>query len=156
MAASGGTGAAGPIAKWRLAEPLALVALGGWIASSGRFGRVANRLGLKGAPGGAPSGRDLDRARWVSALLDEVNVRRWSRGGDCVAEALAGAIMLRRRGVRSRVHTGVAGRGHGATAPRTHMWLSVGEVIVAGGKDRPAFVELTRPGLNSQTTQREA
>lgn len=59
----------------------------------------------------------------------------------CLTRALAGRWMLRRRGVPSVLHVGVAKPGPSVSA---HAWLTVGELVVCGDGDGDAFTPIGR------------
>lgn len=50
---------------------------------------------------------------------------------NCLAQALTGKIMLRRRGIASTLYLGVAKGGQNNLA--AHAWLRSGEIILTGG-----------------------
>ncbi len=66
--------------------------------------------------------------------------RRVPWTGHCLAQALAGKFMLRRRGIASTLHLGVA--KDGKTNLEAHAWLRSGDVVVAGGEDLERFTLL--------------
>lgn len=55
---------------------------------------------------------------------------------NCLPQALAAHRMLRRRGIPSRLHLGVAGGGE------AHAWVTVCDRTVIGGAGRERFVPL--------------
>ncbi|HVE74098.1 MAG TPA: lasso peptide biosynthesis B2 protein, partial [Mycobacteriales bacterium] len=57
--------------------------------------------------------------------------------GPCLAQALAGKYMLRRRGIASTLYLGVA--KDGKTQLEAHAWLRSGELVVAGGENLERF-----------------
>jgi hypothetical protein len=60
----------------------------------------------------------------------------------CLPQAIAAQAMLRRRGVASVMHFGVA--THKNAPMDAHAWLDVGEIEVTGFPVRDDFVELVR------------
>lgn len=77
-----------------------------------------------------------ERVAWA---LDRMRRRApWS--ANCLAQALAGTVMLRRRGVTSTLRLGVVKEG--TAHLQAHAWLSSGDVIVAGGQDLERFTPL--------------
>jgi hypothetical protein len=75
----------------------------------------------------------------VAWALERIRRRApWS--GRCLARALAGRHMLRRRGVACTLHLGVA--KDGAAQIEAHAWLSSGDFVVAGGEDLGRFTLL--------------
>ncbi len=75
------------------------------------------------------------RVRWVATRLP------WS--SSCLVRAVAGLMLLRRRGVRgARIRFGVA---KGADGLKAHAWLILGEAMLLGGEvaaDYAAVAEL--------------
>lgn|GEM_PF-1077561 len=57
--------------------------------------------------------------------------------GHCLARALAGKYMLRRRGIASTLYLGVA--KDGKTQLEAHAWLRSGDLVVAGGENLERF-----------------
>jgi hypothetical protein len=60
----------------------------------------------------------------------------------CLPQAIAGKAMLRRRGIRSVMHFGVA--THKNAAMDAHAWLDVDDIQVTGFPVRADFVEMVR------------
>ena len=60
-----------------------------------------------------------------------VVARYWPAGFVCFPQCLAAAQMLRRRGISSRLHYGVARDGDKLV---THTWLEAGGEMVIGGE----------------------
>jgi hypothetical protein len=67
--------------------------------------------------------------------------RRTPWTSTCLMQALAGATMLRRRGVPCTVHLGVASAGAGYDA---HAWLSVGDHVLTGQSGMEHYIEVGR------------
>jgi hypothetical protein len=61
---------------------------------------------------------------------------------DCLPQAIAARALLQRRGIASVVHIGVARGGDDQLGG--HAWLTVGDVVVAGGEQLQHFVEIQR------------
>jgi hypothetical protein len=61
---------------------------------------------------------------------------------NCLAQALAGQVMLARRGVGSTLHLGVAREQSGGL--EAHAWLTVANVLVTGGAGHQRFTEVAR------------
>jgi hypothetical protein len=59
----------------------------------------------------------------------------------CLAQALAGRWMLRRRGIPSVIHFGA--RIDEGRRLRAHAWLRCGPRILTGGEERAAFQEIS-------------
>jgi hypothetical protein len=60
----------------------------------------------------------------------------------CLQQAVAAKMMLRRRGIGSTLHLGVARRNNGAV--EAHAWLDSGEAPITGYPVAPDFVEVAR------------
>lgn len=58
----------------------------------------------------------------------------------CFQQALALQILLRRRGVASVLHYGIAQED----ALKAHVWLSVGGEVVVGGEEASRFTEIAQ------------
>jgi hypothetical protein len=71
-------------------------------------------------------------------------VRGWGRRAPwrlvCFQQALALQMLLRRRGVASTLHYGIAREEE----LKAHVWLSVAGETVIGGEDAPRFTEIAR------------
>src|SRR5205085_12645006 len=93
------------------------------------FDRV---LGTRSDPATpTPTGVDAavaDRVRWAIGAAG----RRLPWQPSCVPEALAGAVMLRRRAIPYRITIGVAAD----EVFEAHAWLEAGTVLVTGGRSR--------------------
>lgn len=61
---------------------------------------------------------------------------------DCLPQAIAARTLLLRRGIASVVHIGVARNQDDRLAG--HAWLTVGDVVVAGGDQLENFTEIQR------------
>ena len=84
-----------------------------------------------------PAARDriANRCRWaVAYLADRVPWR-----AVCFQRGLALHWMLRRRGIPSTLHYGVAQGGGGGEGLRAHVWVSAGERVLMGGEEAPKF-----------------
>jgi hypothetical protein len=65
----------------------------------------------------------------------------------CLAQALAGGLMLRRRGISSRLVLGVA-TDQGAL--RAHAWLVAGDGVVCGGREAAAYTPIAVVGTPAE------
>lgn len=107
------------------------------------FRRIAARLGRMSAADGA-----LPEQLPPSPAAAEISwaVRRSARYAPfravCLQQALAAKLMLRRRGIGSTLHLGVAYGENGAL--EAHAWLDAGGVRVTGYPVAPKFVEVAR------------
>ena len=125
---------------WRdaplLAEALATLAWSSRAIARMPFQRVAAMAGAGARPANRTDGADVDRV--------EQAVQAWARRVPwrcvCFQKGLAVHLMLRRRGVSSRLHYGVrqsTEKGLGA-----HVWVSVGTRDVVGGEEAAGFARL--------------
>jgi hypothetical protein len=94
-------------------------------------GRLASRM--PAVPRAAEPGEIAGLKRAVLA---------WARRAPwrvvCFQQALALQILLRRRGIASRLHYGIAQED----ALKAHVWLSVNGETVIGGEEAPRFAEI--------------
>lgn len=106
------------------------------------FRHVARRLGRLTSPGAAAAaGGDQELAKAVGWA-----VRRTATyvpfKAVCLQQAIAARMMLRRRGVESALHFGVA-RGESPASPlRAHAWLDTAGAKITGYPVRAGFVEI--------------
>lgn len=122
-------------------EALAFLAVARIAMACVPFRRIAAWLGTPGAESPATVTPEIaataEAIGWaVSALGPRVP---WD--GRCLAQALAAAAMLRRRGVEATVSLGVReGESAGFTA---HAWLRVGARVVTGGAGHEGYKAFT-------------
>lgn len=90
-------------------------------------------------PGPAPAPGALARARAVAGRVTAVASRLpWH--SSCLVQAVAGRILLARRGIRgAAIRFGVRKT---ATAMEAHAWLLLGETILIGGAGADDYVPL--------------
>jgi hypothetical protein len=62
----------------------------------------------------------------------------------CLAEALAGAAMLRRLRVPTTMYMGVAKDGAQGDGLSAHAWLRCGDVVLTGAAERAQFTTIAR------------
>ena len=96
---------------------------------------------LPGGPalaGAAESSTADAISRRLAALI-----QRFPALGGCVPHAMAAVAMLRRRHVRANVHFGVLRNPPSGRPLGAHVWITVGDIVVAGESVMSAFVELT-------------
>lgn len=119
-----------------LAEALATLALASLAIRLAPFRRVAKLAGSSPRPIGPDGGADirtLRQVRWaVQAWADRVPWR-----AVCFQRGLALHLMLRRRGIASTLHYGVA-RG-GPKGLRAHVWISSAGRPVLGVEEADGF-----------------
>lgn len=77
--------------------------------------------------GGVGLASDADRVGWAVCAA----ARRWPGRPACFQQGLAAQIMLRRRGLASRLFYGA--RSNGAQGPRAHVWVRLADRDVVGG-----------------------
>jgi hypothetical protein len=111
------------------------------------FRKLVRRALRRSAPplpglGAAPTtGRaDPGTAKRVGWAL-QVTAAHLPFGSSCLVRALAGKLMLDRRGVPCLVVLGVRAPGADFGA---HAWLRAGELIVSGEAEAPDYSELAR------------
>ena len=95
-------------------------------------------------PGGPalPSAAESSTAETISRRL-ALLLQRFPALGACVPHAMAAVAMLRRRHVHANVHFGVLRNPPSGRPLEAHVWVTVGDVVVAGESVMSAFVELT-------------
>ena len=104
------------------------------------------------APGAPAASRETGDAARVGRIVDRV-ARRLPFATSCLARAMTGHWLLRRRGVRSRLAFGVRRAAAPDGALEFHAWLSTaaGNVVVGGGE-----VETYAPLALPEVVVREA
>lgn len=109
------------------------------------FARVMCLLGLHETNGAAGHGVDASAARAVARALTRVS-RNVPFRAACLPQAVAAALMLRRRGLVAEVHFGVAKLAGVITA---HAWSRCGDMTVSGGTTIPLFspIAVFRTGM---------
>lgn len=95
-------------------------------------------------PGGPalPSAAESSTAATVSRRLAAL-IQRFPALGACIPHAMAAVAMLRRRHVHANVHFGVLRNPPSGRPLEAHVWVTVGNIVVAGESVMSAFVELT-------------
>jgi hypothetical protein len=124
----------GAINRRLLAEALPALVLASLAVKLAPFRRVAAAASRPGHGGGRPADEAfLRKARWA--------VEAWARRVPwrtvCFQKGLALHFLLRRRGVASVLHYGVA--QDGGKGLRAHVWVTVGGRAAIGGEEAPAF-----------------
>ena len=119
-----------------LAEALATLAAASLAIRLLPFRRVASAAGRARPARASADARLLARVRW--------SVDAWGRRvpwrAVCFQRGLAAHWMLRRRGIASVLHYGVAQVADEGLA--AHVWVSVGRTVVTGGGEAPRFARL--------------
>jgi hypothetical protein len=70
-------------------------------------------------------------------------IQRFPALGSCVPHAMAALAMLRRRGIGADVHFGILRNPPSGLPIEAHVWVTVGDIVVAGESVMSAFVKLT-------------
>lgn len=117
------------------------------------FQRITHHLRLRQLPVNGPAdgeaGADVERVGWaVRALGARVP---WM--GSCLAQALAGSLLLRRRGVGSILYLGVGKDGVDLAA---HAWLRCGDAVLTGASEMARFRPISAFGPNATEPQSSA
>lgn len=118
-----------------LLEALVVLALASVAIRLVSFRRIAAAAGSWGSGAGRPQGDDetIRRARWATqAWASRVPWRVV-----CFQKGLALHVMLRRRGIASVLHYGVAQNPEKGLA--AHVWVSAGDRDVIGGEEAHGF-----------------
>jgi len=102
---------------------------------------VRRRLQQTPRPSGAPSSFQPEDVAWAVAIA-----ARYVPGGDnCLVQALAGAAIMARLGLRARVRLGVAHQGVFAA----HAWVECGDRIVIGAQEAARYSGLPPTACNN-------
>lgn len=111
-----------------------------WIAA--RCGRVVEATGCLGETVALAS----EQRFWGAAV--GVAVPRAARHLPwrpvCLPQALAAQLMLRRRGIPATLHLGVALDLEPGQKLSAHAWLTAGDMLIVGQRQRHRFTELAR------------
>ena len=130
-----------PYRRWLLLEALIALAIARIAMALLPFRRIASWMGTPGAetPDTATNAEICvaEEIGWAVAVL----ARRVPWDGRCLAQALAGTGMLRRRGLEGTVSFGVR-RGEIAELD-AHAWLRFGSCMVTGGPGHQRFNTFT-------------
>jgi len=103
------------------------------------FRHVARRLGQQLPPDAVPpSTYSASPGARQIAWAVEIMSRRTPWESACLAQAIAGKLMLRRRGVPSRLSLGM--RKDASGKPIAHAWLQAGEATLLGATPEPFTV----------------
>ena len=126
--------------RWRewliLSEASAMLALASLAISFVPFRTLVGALGAAYPQTGGDESSDARRADEASwAVRAAAPFLPWRTV--CFQKGLALHVMLRRRGIRSLLHYGVAQRAE--TGLAAHVWVSAGERVLIGGREAPEF-----------------
>ena len=92
--------------------------------------------------------RHLGEVKWAVERITRLTGGRFT----CLMKAMAGQVILARRGVDSAIVLGVHPSRKGSD-PKAHAWLRVGKWIVLGGEERSGHLPVT--SYRSQPRKRE-
>lgn len=123
------------------AEAAALLTLAGLALRLLPFRRLARRLGrwTQATPDDPAAAAAPAEIAAVSRAVARAR-RRLPWRPACLAQAVAGSVMLGRRGVSSTIHFGVDNAG----GFRAHAWLTAAGRGVTGGDVAPTFKPIAR------------
>ena len=123
----------GPTNRRLLAEALPALVLASLAVKLVPFRRLASAASRRGRSDGSADPAFLRKARW--------SVDAWARRvpwrAVCFQKGLALHFMLRRRGIASVLHYGVAKAA--ADGLKAHVWVCVEGVAVIGGEEAGGF-----------------
>ncbi|MFN8467425.1 MAG: lasso peptide biosynthesis B2 protein [Caldilineaceae bacterium] len=102
------------------------------------FRRIARLMGLAPGENSAADPAQVARAVHIGWAVRTVAPRTpWQ--SVCLAQALAGAFLLRQRDLPGTVYLGVAKEGSAANALTAHAWLRCGDAILTGAAGRERY-----------------
>lgn len=108
---------------------------------------VPDPAGLRAGPASAAT----TRSTWAVAVAAD----RAPFGAKCLAQALAGSAMLRRRRVASTIHLGVAKDPRRTDGLRAHAWLRSGDAVVLGASGSKHFTPVAALDVRPRRTPAE-
>lgn len=101
--------------------------------------RLAHHCAESSPAANPAPGTEIDQVRWAIAAI----ARRFPPA-TCLVQAVAGDILLRRRGLASELHIGVRTPGKGGAHIEAHAWLECNGVVAIGDLENLAdFTVLT-------------
>jgi hypothetical protein len=123
--------------SWRDIWLLGEAALWLWVMQAAvwmlPFRRVAGFIGLEVGEGhdlvDAASAVEAERIGWAVRAAGS----RLPWASACLAQALAGSALLRRRGIAATLFLGAKRDGENVEALAAHAWLRCGEQLLTGG-----------------------
>jgi transglutaminase-like putative cysteine protease len=130
-----------PAQRRLLWEAIAFLAIARVAMACVSFRRIARWLGTPGAESSAEVTPEVARTAEAVGWAVSVLGPRVPWDGRCLAQALAAAAMLRRRGVEGTVSFGV--REGESTGFMAHAWLRVGSRVVTGGAGHEHYKAFT-------------
>jgi hypothetical protein len=107
-----------------------------------RFGTVARVMGLHRGetPELVDPGSLRDAAEIGWAVRTAAAHAPWTT--TCLMQALAAAVLLRRRRIDATLYLGVANASGARDGLTAHAWLRCGELVLTGGGERGAFTTI--------------
>ena len=130
--------------RWCALEACAVLGLARVAILLVPFRHLAPALGQRtGGSTETPCDDPLLAQRVTLAIRRAARVAPWGR--NCLAQAIAGQLMLRRRGVRTTLYLGVKKQGHQVEA---HAWLRAGDLVVTGGPGHTDYTPISSFGAN--------
>lgn len=137
----------GPLRRWRARSPAerravveALATLA-WASAVVRFRPFRQVADLAERPVERPTPAAPEATVAVVRWAVTAAARRARFRAVCIERGLAAQAMLRRRGIATTLHYGVAREGTGLAA---HVWVTWRGTDVVGGAEAPAFREVAR------------
>ncbi len=107
------------------------------------FKRLVAWLGLRQAATGQETLQPLQQDAVAVGWAVEAVASRTPWTSTCLAQALAGAQMLRRRNIASALTLGVALTPDKETHMEAHAWLQHGDVLLTGGGGHRRFTPIS-------------
>ena len=106
------------------------------------FRRIAGLLGFVERRDDAPVQATEPGAERIAAALQKAAASTPVPYGNCLCQALAGAVLLTRRRLPAVLYLGVAPGKTEGDHFRAHAWLSSGAIDVSGGRTCAGFAPL--------------
>lgn len=130
--------------RWLLAEAVGALAVASFLIAVVPFRKVASlvRLPETTPPDQRTQLERIGAVRWAVAA----SARRVPWRAKCIEQGFAAQWMLRRRGVPSVLHYGVAKRDEGLAA---HVWVRSGASDVIGCENSAEFAEVAQFPANA-------
>ena len=137
-----------PVERRLALEAAAFLTLALLVLATLPFRRIAAWLGEPVGGGEravrSPDARHLGMARQIGRAVERA-ARHLPWPALCLPQTIAAKAMLRRRGIASTVHFGVApSEAPDPRRMRAHAWLTVGDTAVVGGRSGGGFAVLAR------------
>jgi hypothetical protein len=126
--------------RWLLLEAVAWLALGRAAIRLLSFQQMAGLLGLAQGDGLMEVGPGMPKVAANIGWAVRTFAARTHGSATCLVQTLAGAAMLRRRGIPCTLSLGIARNVNGITA---HAWLGCGDVILTGAAGRERFTMIS-------------